>query len=440
MQVKKIISGYRWISKAAGIGIKNERPQLAGFGLRLGKYALLLLCGVAFSCGLNAQVEGGHPVLRENEKGETIIVFPDGRWQYFNRYQQGDQQLFAPGDEQGAPAESNFERYPVFSGKVAPFEEPVPMTEEIAHKILDREAQLARSAVEITQERAAEAASNRRRLEQELAAAQQHQFTPEQTRQLEIRLQAARQTERATQREAQQAETAFQQAEEFASRGNYQEVLRNTRPDPDDTRHRPNGSDLLTGNFYDNIAFLDKEYTAAGRRFSTLIHPPAPACRLTYDGLDEQTGLNRRDVEKQLLFTHTDERLRLYLKDKDYLRCEGYLTALAGGYRYLSLEFTFAYPNAREAYGFIEKGSYLVINLLDGRTVYLQSGKMDSGSYDTEKELLTYRVNYPMNQSVLNTLAKGEVDSMRMYWSSGFEEYEIYYLDFFRNQIRCLEE
>ena len=401
------------------------------------KWTLLLLCGFVLSCEMTAQVNRAHPVVRENEKGETIIVFPDGRWQYFNRYRQGDRELFDPTAE---PEEDGFERYPVFSGKVAPFEEPVPMTEEIAHKILNREAQLALSAVEITRERAAEATRNRQRLEQELAAARRRQSPPDRVRRLEVRLQAARDTEAATRREAEQAGREYQEAETLASRGNYQTVLRQSRPETASGRPRPSGSDLLTGNFYDNIAFLDKEYTAAGRRFSTLIHPPQPTCRLAFEGIDEQSGRVRRDVEKQLLFTHTDERLRLYLKDKDYLRCEGYLTALDGGFRYLSLEFTFAYPNAREAYGFIEKGSYLVINLLDGQTVYLQSGKMDRSSYDTEKELLTYRVNYPMNQSVLNTLAKGEIDSLRMYWSSGFEEYEIYYLDFFKNQIRCLEE
>ena len=46
--------------------------------------------------------------------------------------------------------------------------------------------------------------------------------------------------------------------------------------------------------------------------------------------------------------------------------------------------------------------------------------------------------HYPINSSVLATLAKGEVDTIRMYWSSGFEEYEVYNLDFFINQIRCL--
>jgi len=404
------------------------------------KFTLLLSCTLLLFSELTAQVNSNQYFLRENEKGEMLIVFPDGRWQYFNRYQQGDRELFDPADGRQGAAAGDFDRYPVFSGRVAPFEEPVAMTEEIAHKILSREAELARSAVQITRERTAEATNQRLRLEQELTAAQRHRFSPEQIRQLEIRLQAARQTEQATLREAQQAERDYSEAEAFASRGNYQEVLRGTRPDPGAGTARPSGSDLLTGNFYDNIAFLDKESTAAGRRFSTLIHPPPPDCRLAFEGIDEQSRLQRRDVQKQLLFSHTDERLRLYLKDKDYLRCEGYLTSLAGGFRYLSLEFTFAYPNAREAYGFIEKGSYLVINLLDGQTVYLKAGKMDRGSYDTEKELLTYRVNYPMNQSVLNTLGKGEVDTMRMYWSSGFEEYEVYYLDFFRNQIHCLEK
>ena len=145
-------------------------------------------------------------------------------------------------------------------------------------------------------------------------------------------------------------------------------------------------------------------------------------------------------MQQQVLFTYTDERLRPYLKDKEYLRCEGFLTSIGGGFRYLTLVFTFAYPNAREAYGFIEKGSVLTIKMLNGNFVNLFSGKMDRGSYNTKTQLLTYRVHYPIDRGQLGLLEKDEVDAFRVFWSSGYEEYEVFQLDFFQSQLDCLEQ
>ena len=105
----------------------------------------------------------------------------------------------------------------------------------------------------------------------------------------------------------------------------------------------------------------------------------------------------------------------------------------------MTLEFTFAYPNAREAYGFIEKGSILTVKMLNGDFVNLRSGVMDQGSYDTETELLSYRVYYPIDRSQMSILKNNEVDAIRVFWSSGFEEYEVYQLDFFSNQLQCID-
>jgi hypothetical protein len=77
--------------------------------------------------------------------------------------------------------------------------------------------------------------------------------------------------------------------------------------------------------------------------------------------------------------------------------------------------------------------------LLDGNFVNLTSGAMDRGSYDTKNGLLTYRVQYPIDHALLPFLQRSEVDKVRVFWSSGFEEYEVYNLDFFTRQVACLD-
>ncbi|MEZ4986927.1 MAG: hypothetical protein R2795_18135 [Saprospiraceae bacterium] len=117
--------------------------------------------------------------------------------------------------------------------------------------------------------------------------------------------------------------------------------------------------------------------------------------------------------------------------------CKAYLSSI-GGYRFLTLDFTFAYPNAQEAYGFIDRNSILTIKLLNGDLLHLRSGEMDRGLYNTVKKELTYSVYYPIDRSYVPLLQQSEVDQVRVFWSSGFEEYPIYQLDFFQRQFACL--
>jgi hypothetical protein len=54
--------------------------------------------------------------------------------------------------------------------------------------------------------------------------------------------------------------------------------------------------------------------------------------------------------------------------------------------------------------------------------------------------LLTYRVHYAIAQDQMSFLSKSEVDKIRVFWSSGYEEYEVYQLDFFMKQLACLDK
>ncbi|MCB0569877.1 MAG: hypothetical protein KDC66_08955 [Phaeodactylibacter sp.] len=370
-------------------------------------------------------------VMRTNEKGETIIVFPDGTTQLFSEFGQDNPQ---PPTAQNAQAAEN--KYPVLDVKIEPLEGSIPVTSEDLRRISERKSQLSKDAARIAQERADEAARQRNMVEEQYRQAAAAKAGAETINRLSARLKAARQTERETANEALLAAREANQAEEIVRRGNYvQEYQRNQQAKKQQARQYEN-LDLTSANYFGNL-LLDDNYLPFTHTEDVILHPPAQACEFAYEGKDDR-GRFRRDLHKQLLFTHTDERLRPFLKDKHYLTCEGYFTQL-GGFRFLSLQFTFAYPNAREAYGFIEKGSYLMVKLLNGQFITLFSGKMDKGAFDTETGLLTYLVHYPIDQSQINILKRSEADTAIVAWSSGYEEYEVYDVGFFINQIRCME-
>ncbi|MCB0654297.1 MAG: hypothetical protein KDC85_23660 [Saprospiraceae bacterium] len=374
--------------------------------------------------------------MRENDQGEKIIVWPDGSWQYFSDFGSED-----PGSLHGRQNAGSEQSFPIYDGTIAPLEGYVSITENDILKIAVRKSQLAKDAADIASERSKQAKEVRLNIEKELANAMADAGPDqEEIRRIRIRLEAAKKTELSTDLEAREAMEGAQRAKEMTAKGAYVEAYLENQ----DTKKRQSllstEQRQISGQNYQNILPLTESYTGDSKKDDLILNPPPPPCSIVFEGNDERTGRPRRDVQQQVLFTYTDERLRPYLKDKEYLRCEGFLTSIGGGFRYLTLVFTFAYPNAREAYGFIEKGSVLTIKMLNGNFVNLFSGKMDRGSYNTKTQLLTYRVHYPIDRGQLGLLEKDEVDAFRVFWSSGYEEYEVFQLDFFQSQLDCLEQ
>jgi len=381
--------------------------------------------------------------IRTNEKGEKIVVYPDGTWQYFTIFGGSKDVLFDSKDAQKPEdAEPEFgAKYPVFKGEIAPMDLAFSIPEEYARRIAVRKSQIALEARAVAQKRAADAQAQRDKLEQEMNALRQTPNADEDAlRRMAYRFNAAGKTANEAQLEVVQAERAVASADELTKKGVYLKQLKAQQKNQlKGAKAAPSVASLQSAEFIAGLAFADNPLLTPSEAVENVRFAPSPGCKVAYEGVDADTRQFRRDVQKQLLFSHTDERLRMVLKDQEYLRCEGFATSI-GGYRFITLQYTFAYPNAREAYGFIEKGSILTVKMLDGSFVNLRSGKMDKGSFDTLTNVLTYNVHYPIDRSQISLLRNSEVDSILVFWSSGYEEYEVFEIDFFINQLACLEK
>ncbi len=376
---------------------------------------------LAFSLLLALSLPIRSQVVRENLAGEKIVVYPDGQFSYFKDLP--GQRMLASGS---IP-------YPVYNGTIEPLDGSISLNEEDLFKVAIRQAQLAVDATYLAAEMAQQSKLDRERLEQQL------ETTTDETLQQILRRQltAAREREVNAFLSLETAKQTAAQDMDLVEKGGFIEAF-NAR-----MRLRKLEELLLrrrqVDRSYTNTLAISENSLAPPPGYDLMGQPPQPDCFTTQDSRDETTGEWARQVAQRLLFTYTDERLRPFLKDKEYLRCEGFLSS-KGNRQQLSLEFSFAYPNAREAYGFIESGSILTIKLLNGEFVNLRAEKLERGSYDTRKGLLTYRVVYPIDRRQLNILQQGEADFIRVFWSSGYEEYKIYQLDFFQQQLRCLQK
>lgn len=359
--------------------------------------------------------------VRENERGEKMVVFPDGSWRYFN-----ESAIQPPGT------------FPTLNDTISELDAPSDLTETVVRKLMNRKSQIAAEANQIAQERIVEAVELRQRLEQELEELKKREgLNSDPVRRLELRLAAARKLEITAQREALLAEEELATTTEMVQKGDLLDAFVRKQKE---RAARIELSSTAAGSVFFTASMTTPEefrYPDMSWEDNLMVNPPRKACTYAFDAFDEDLQRYRRAMPPGELFAYTDDRLRFYLKDKAYLSCAANLSTV-GGLRVLNLEFKFAYPNASEAYGFIEQGSILTLLFLNGDFINLQAGVLADGQYDMTTEELTYRVQYPISTAQVAYLKKEELDRVRVYWSSGYEEYEVFDVEFLANQAQCL--
>ncbi len=366
----------------------------------------------------------GAQELRTNDKGEKIIVYPDGSWRYFND-PLGNNTLY---DKDGNPI-------PVGQQ---------PLADQPAVSVPEREALLTEEAYKKIVVNWRDKRRMLSELERQLAEAEQARKEARQ------RLVLVRSSEKASRREKKEAEQEWEAAkaryEELSTRlrslrAEVAELERLLKSDPrkwrawlaeDERKALPLDEPKPERPAVKVYARYDPEK-------DVMLHPPAPRCEMLYEGQDRVTGTQRRDVAPMLFFAHTPEALRTIMRGRNYLEAWGRLAAITGGYRFLVLEIRVASKAAPQAFGYLPKGSRLDLVLLNGDIIRLVNNVMERGKWDEQKEAWVYTPQYNIDAQTERKLRNAEVDKVRIYWSSGYEDYEVFELDFFRHQFNCLD-
>ena len=361
--------------------------------------------------------------IRQNEIGERIIVFPDGTWRYFHKRQ------LSGGN------------YPVVNHEVTPLDNPIEITREEVYQLVNRRIQQAKDAMYYAEIRSKAMAEQEKELQNKIDDAQINSLVPaDELNKLFNQLSLTKQLAATSLGTIREAQSDILITQDLKMKG---DILRLFKPENSPGKLDLNtvfaSEEMLNLDFFANdspLAFYGQNISAI---MPDYLASSSSLCQYAYEGLDVKGADWRRDGEKELLFTFTDERLRLFFPDKEYLRCEAFLSSVGKREKQLTIEFRFAYPNAREAYGVIEKNSLITLKLFDGQTIELKAGELDLGKYETDKDILTYRMIYKMDNQQINLLRKQELEEIRMYWSAGFEIYPVYNIDFFSRQLKCLD-
>jgi hypothetical protein len=368
--------------------------------------------------------------ITTNENGEKIVVYPDGSWEY------AEEEDIKKLDGKGNPLTA-----PVKDDKRSDLDIAIEIAEIAAAEEVD--AILKVDDIEY----------KRMLIELQLKETENSdEFSKEEIKEIKNRLKEVKEEEKQANALKKKASKKAKKAASLITMTPEKRAKELKKYELYQIANQPDTNEEQIGMFPGDILREDEESTQKensvkgyNRVFAkykpeedVLFNPPTPECSLSFDGVDEFTGKKRKDVAEQLFFTYTNEELRFIFKDQDYMTCTGYLSSLSGGLRFLTLNITIASKSAQREYGILEKGGQINIKLLDGENVRLVNTKTNMGTENPLEGSVSYRAQYLVSSGDEKKLRKSEVDKVRIIWSSGYEDYEIYELDFFKNQFKCL--
>ena len=385
---------------------------------------LLLLTGLLLFAADSALAQK----ITTNENGDKIILYPDGSWRYF------DSRLDNVSDKY-EPEESSI------SNEIALNESDRVQVIKDYRKVLINAAERAAADEKLAIRNYDDVQFERVLVEEELdQALKDPESSKSEINEIKQRLKEAEQKEKDSLESLNVSVDAATEAENktlLTDEEIYNLIFVDGR-----TTSSVENTKINTGN--NNSSRADKEtkkiFASYNPKNDVMIFPPTRNCNVVFDGVDDFSGKKRKEIGKESLFSYTADEMRPYFKDKDYIKCEAYLSSLSGGFKFLSLEITIASENAQRDYGIIEKGSILNIKLMDESNIKLFNNKTDVGILNELDKSVTFQAQYVVSSGDEKILRKTEVDKIRLIWSSGYEDYEIYDLDFFINQFRCLNE
>lgn len=214
-------------------------------------------------------------------------------------------------------------------------------------------------------------------------------------------------------------------------------VITATPPAPDPV------PEVITIEALDNTSSspLPAEPTISGNRpadYRTKPYVAQPyACVFVTDSIEYTTKSRRLELQPDLLFTYTDPDLRPYFRDKEFMTCRAMLSRI-DSYTYLSVEFQIATTHTQNNFGALDNGSLLRLKLMNGEQISLHNLKASTGRIDAYTGNTVFTGQYALGKTDLKKLGTSELDTIRVLWTTGYEDYDVYNVDFLIRQIHCL--
>ena len=172
---------------------------------------------------------------------------------------------------------------------------------------------------------------------------------------------------------------------------------------------------------------------------STTVDSLTTNCDWQTNEVDEFTGNTKKILNSVNFIAHTDSSLMKYYKKKkyDYLEVDcnfAKINDLYAMYFYITIRTKKAY----EYYGAIRSDAKLILILEDTGTLELKFAKSDSGDMDYDGDKTTYASYIILEDWQLEVMDKQKIKKARIYWSKGYEDYDVDNSTIAIDQLNCL--
>lgn len=198
------------------------------------------------------------------------------------------------------------------------------------------------------------------------------------------------------------------------------------------------GSSTMASNKDHLSSSNEHEYPSSNINKSILIQQAEP-CSIAFEGIDPKTKQFKVETSSEFLFDYTPAKLVQIYQDKSFLEAYSKFTIL-GNQLYLILNITIHSKQAPYTYGQIDPNSILKVQFINGQDKYIKSSsnatgqkKLNGVKYKTE-----YEVIYRMTKETMNLFMDQEIDKIGLMWSSGYENYNVFYVDRLKQQAKCI--
>ena len=162
-------------------------------------------------------------------------------------------------------------------------------------------------------------------------------------------------------------------------------------------------------------------------------------CVMLQDGINMETKMYIREVAPSLLFNHTPPEVKNDLLTDNLMECQAQVIKKEDKV-YLHLNLHVHSKLAPSIYGGIPQGNLLKVTLINGREVDLKCYAGSNGVLMDDQSGYIYPLGFTLEKSTQRTLQKKAIDKIGIQWTTGYEEYVIYEVDFFMNQLGCLNQ
>jgi hypothetical protein len=185
----------------------------------------------------------------------------------------------------------------------------------------------------------------------------------------------------------------------------------------------------------EELRILSKTVYTEGKK---KIHPEdINSCKYSFDVTDEFTGIRKTGLFARHFFSYTPKEYRKFIKEGDFIRCEGFLSKSSKGSMALNINLYISSKEARYKFGDIKKRSPMIIYTMDNKEFILMTYQGAEAKIIGENTV--YQCSFAINKSDVKKLRKSETDRIKLRFEEGFQSFDVYYLDFLIDQFPCFD-